>query len=56
MFKLFKRKSKAEVLDKQYQKLLKEAYSLSKINRRASDEKMAEANRVLKEIEVLESA
>jgi len=55
MFKLFKKKTKAEVLDQQYQKLLKEAFTLSKTNRRASDEKMAEADRILKEIEILES-
>ena len=55
MFKLFKKKTKAEVLDQQYHKLLKEAFNLSKTNRRASDEKMAEADRILKEIEILES-
>lgn len=54
MFKLFKKKSKTEVLNNQYRKLLKESYRLSTINRRASDEKMAEADRLLKEIERLE--
>ena len=55
MFKLFKRKSKVEILDKQYRRLLKEAHRLSSINRKASDEKMAEADRIIKEIETLQS-
>lgn len=55
MFSLFKKKSKIEVLDKQYQRLLKESYKLSTINRKASDEKAAEAHVVLKEIEQLET-
>jgi hypothetical protein len=55
MFKLFKKKSKLEILDKQYRKLLKEAHRLSTINRKASDEKMTEADRLSKEIEQLQS-
>jgi len=55
MFKLFKKKSKVEILGKQYQKLLKESHRLSTINRKASDEKMAEADRLSKEIEQLQS-
>jgi hypothetical protein len=54
MFKLFKKKLKTEVLYDQYQKLLKEAHRLSTSNRRASDEKMGEADRLLKEIEKLD--
>lgn len=56
MFGIFKKKSKIEVLDKKYQNLLKESYKLSTINRKASDEKAAEADKVLKEIEKLEIA
>ena len=56
MFGIFKKKSKIEVLDKKYQTLLKESYNLSTINRKASDEKAAEADKVLKEIEKLEIA
>lgn len=54
MFGIFKKKSKTEVLEKKYDNLLNEAYKLSTINRKASDEKTAEADRVLKEIEKLE--
>jgi len=56
MFKLFRKKSKKEMLEKEYQRLLKEAYQLSTINRKASDGKTAEADRILKEIEKLEIA
>ena len=55
MLGLFKKKSKIEVLDKKYQRLLQESYKLSTINRKASDAKAAEANAVLLEIEILES-
>ncbi len=55
MFNLFKRKTKIEVLNKKYQRLLSEAYKLSTINRKASDEKTAEANLILKEIELLKA-
>ena len=54
MFGIFKKKSKVDVLKKKYLNLLKEAHKLSVINRRASDEKAAEADKVLKEIEQLE--
>lgn len=56
MFGIFKKKSEIEVLEKKYQNLLKESYKLSTINRKASDEKAAEANKVLKEIKKLEIA
>ena len=56
MFGIFKKKSKTEVLEKKYDNLLNEAYKLSTINRKASDEKAAEADLVLKEIEKLEIA
>ena len=56
MFNIFKKKSKIEILEKQYHNLLKEAHKLSVINRKASDEKVAEADRLLKEIEQLELA
>jgi hypothetical protein len=56
MFGIFKKKSKIEVLENKYQNLLKESYKLSTINRKASDEKAAEADQVLKEIENLETA
>lgn len=43
MFGLFKKKSEVELLNARYQKLLQEAFELSKVNRTKSDEKYAEA-------------
>lgn len=56
MFNFFKKKSKLNFLNEKYQKLQKEAYKLSRINRKQSDEKQAEAEEVLKEIEALQQA
>lgn len=53
MLGLFKKKSKKEVLQAKYQKLMKEAHSLSTSNRKLSDEKVFEAEEVMKEIEAL---
>ncbi len=55
MFGLFKSKSPKEKLNAQYKKLLKEAHQLSTSNRSKSDEKMAEANAILDQIEALEA-
>ena len=55
MFGLFKKKNKAEELQKKYEKLMKESYELSTVNRSASDEKRAQAEDVLKEIDMLAS-
>lgn len=55
MFGLFKKKSEADKLQEQYQKLMKEAFDLSKVNRTKSDEKTAEAEEVLKKIESLKN-
>jgi len=54
MFGLFKKKSEIDVLHKEYKKLMKEAFDLSKSNRAASDKKYAEADDILKKIEILE--
>jgi len=51
MFGLFKKKSATEKLQAQYKKLLKEAHALSTTNRKMSDQKMFEADEVLKQIE-----
>ena len=51
MFKLFKKKSELERLKIKYQKLLEESYKYSNINRRLSDEKIAEATNILNKIE-----
>jgi hypothetical protein len=53
MFGIFKKKTEAEVLDKEYQKLLEAAFKLSTIDRKASDQKYAEADVILKKIENL---
>lgn len=53
MFNLFKRKTEHEKLDKQYKMLLKAAFNLSKVNRTASDKKIAEAKKILEKIEKL---
>jgi len=46
-----KNKSPEKKLLRQYDKLTSEGYKLSTSNRKLSDEKYAEANRILKEIE-----
>jgi hypothetical protein len=53
MFKLFKKKSPAEKLHKQYELLMAESHRLSKTNRTESDKKYAEAQELLKQIEQL---
>ncbi|MEO9483613.1 MAG: Lacal_2735 family protein [Ekhidna sp.] len=50
---IFSRKSPKEKLQKKYEKLMKESYDLSRSNRKASDQKVAEAEEVLKEINAL---
>ncbi|MEQ9297115.1 MAG: Lacal_2735 family protein [Cyclobacteriaceae bacterium] len=51
MFGLFKKKSEKEKLEEKYRKLIDESYKLSHTNRTASDQKAAEADAVLKQIE-----
>ena len=53
MFGLFKKKSEKEKLQEQYAKLLKEAHSLSTTNRKLSDQKVFEADQVMKQLEKL---
>ncbi len=53
MFGLFKKKSKVQVLQKKYEKLMSQWHELSSINRTESDKKYAEAQEVLKEMEIL---
>lgn len=52
--KLFSKKTKVEVLQQEYKKLLEASYKLSKVNRIQSDQKMAEAQSKLDEIELLQ--
>ncbi|MFD2561392.1 MULTISPECIES: Lacal_2735 family protein [Aquimarina] len=54
MFTLFKKKSEKEVLQKKYRSLMEESYKLSHTNRKASDDKQAEADLILKKIEQLQ--
>ncbi|SEL42983.1 hypothetical protein SAMN04487910_2431 [Aquimarina amphilecti] len=53
MFTLFKKKSEKEQLQKKYRSLMEESYKLSHTNRKASDNKQAEAEEILKKIEQL---
>lgn len=50
MFGLFK-KDPSKKLQKKYDKLMEESFRLSKINRRQADEKYAEAEAVMQQIE-----
>ncbi len=53
MLGLFKKKSEKEKLEAKYRKLIDESYKLSHTNRSASDQKAAEADAILKQIESL---
>lgn len=53
MFGLFRKKTEKEKLEQQYDKLLREAYLLSRTNRKMSDQKTFEANLVLQKIDAL---
>tara|TARA_X000001036_G_C20181341_1_gene603612 strand:+ start:103 stop:279 length:177 start_codon:yes stop_codon:yes gene_type:complete len=54
MFGIFKRKTKKEKLLIRYKKIKDEAFRLSKIDRRKSDEKEKEANDILDAINKIE--
>lgn len=53
MFGLFKRKTERERLQERYAQLMEEAYNLSSSNRRLSDDKVYEAESIMKRIESL---
>ncbi|WP_034229235.1 Lacal_2735 family protein [Aquimarina pacifica] len=53
MLGLFKKKSRTEVLQKKYEKLMSQWHELSTVNRSESDAKYAEAQKVLEEIDAL---
>lgn len=55
MLNIFKKKTKAEKLDIHYKKLMEEAHKLSTTNRRLSDSKVAEANEILNQIDLLKN-
>ncbi|WP_405291914.1 Lacal_2735 family protein [Algibacter sp. Ld11] len=50
MFGLFKSKSEKDKLQNQYEKLMKEAHTLSTSNRKMSDEKVYEAEEIMKKL------
>lgn len=52
---MFGRKTPKEKLTAKYEKLLQEAYQLASSNRRLSDEKTAEAERVREQLDALEA-
>lgn len=54
MFGIFKKKSEKEKLQAQYERLLKEAHTLSTSNRKMSDQKTFEAEEVMKQLEKLD--
>ena len=53
MFGLFNKKSKAEILQKRYEKLMRRSHELSTVNRAESDRYFAEAQELMKEIETI---
>ncbi|MFT6211387.1 MAG: hypothetical protein ACJATE_002022 [Bacteroidia bacterium] len=53
MFGIFKKKTEKEKLTSKYNKLMKEAFELSKINRTASDSKYVQADAVQKKLDSL---
>ena len=53
MLGLFKKKSEKEKLQFKYEKLMKEAYRLSTSNRKLGDQKIFEAEEVMKQLEKL---
>ena len=55
MFGIFKKKTQAQKLQARYESLLSEAHKLSQVNRSAGDEKYAEAQKVLEQLEALET-
>lgn len=54
MFGLFKKKTEKEKLMEDYKKLMKASFELSTQNRSKSDDKAAEADRIMKQIEALD--
>jgi hypothetical protein len=54
MLGLFKSKTQKQRLEDKYRKLIEAHYKLSRTNRTLSDQKYAEANNVLEQIEQLE--
>lgn len=56
MFGLFKKKSPEDKLREEYKKLTEEAFRLSKTDRIAADQKTAEAEQIMTQLEALRSS
>lgn len=52
---IFRKKTEADRLRNNYQRLMKEAFKLSRTDRKGSDKKYAEADAIMQKIEELES-
>ena len=52
---LFKKKTEREKLELEYKRLMVESYELSKVDRSASDAKVAEADKISKMIDELDA-
>jgi hypothetical protein len=53
---IFRKKTEADRLRKRYQRLMEEAYRISRTDRKASDKKYAEADAVMQRIYDLENS
>lgn len=53
---LFKKKTEREKLELEYKRLMVESYELSKVDRSASDAKVAEADKISKMIDEIDAA
>jgi hypothetical protein len=56
MLKLFKRKSKMELLEDKYEKLMEQSYKMMSYNRRESDRLQAEANEIFQQMVKLKAS
>ena len=56
MFGLFKKKTPEDKLREEYKKLTEEAFRLSKIDRTAADQKTAEAEKIMTQLEALRAS
>ena len=53
MFGLFKKKTEREKLEDKYEKLMRESFELSRLDRSKSDAKAAEAEEVRKKLDAM---
>lgn len=55
MFGIFKKETEEQKLTKKYRKLMQEAFELSKIDRKTSDQKTAQADEIMNQIESIKA-